>query len=105
VRFIILLLSVLVCSSIPARTQEPRTNGTAPQGEFFSGSVTVLSSDKVTVLRAELGKNVTRTFVITPETKIEGKPRVKSRVTVRFVPADDGDRAVHIIVRTSTPKK
>ena len=34
---------------------------------------------------------------------VDGKPKVKARVTVQFVPAEEGDRAVHIIVRASTP--
>jgi hypothetical protein len=47
----------------------------------------------------------THTFAITPETTFEGgKPQVNSRVTVRYVAGDEGDRAVHVIVRPSTRK-
>ena len=42
---------------------------------------------------------------ITPETHIEGKPKVKSRVTVQYVADEEGDRAVQIIVRSPSQKK
>lgn len=69
--------------------------------QFFSGVIVEVSEDRITVSRTVLGnESGTRTFIITPETRIEGKPVEKARVTVRFVTADDGDRAVHIIVRS-----
>jgi hypothetical protein len=68
--------------------------------QFFSGVIVAITADRITVSRTVLGnESGTRTFVITPETRIEGKPAAKARVTVRFVTADDGDRAVHILVR------
>lgn len=77
----------------------------AAQDHFFSGTITAISTDKITVSRTVLGKNSSvRTFLMTPETRVEGKPKVKARVTVRFVASDDGDRAVHIIVRSSQKK-
>ena len=76
-----------------------------PQDQFFSGTITALTADRVTVSRTVLGKESTvRTFAITPDTRIEGKPRLKARVTVRFVRGDEGDLAVHIIVRTGQKK-
>jgi hypothetical protein len=52
-----------------------------------------------------LGKNSeTRTFLITKETRIEGKLRLKARVTVRYTHDDEGNRALHIIVRTTQKK-
>jgi hypothetical protein len=75
-----------------------------PQDQFFTGTVTALTETSVTVTRTVLGKDSTvRTFVITPETHFEGKPKVKSKVTVRYVSGDAGDRAVRIIVRGATP--
>jgi hypothetical protein len=53
----------------------------------------------VTVSRNHLGKNESRSFLITQETKVEGRIRVNARVTVRFRAADEGDVALHIIVR------
>ena len=93
------LLLVSTLSLIPGRTQEK------PSPQFLAGNVIALSESKVTVRRIVLGKESdTRTFTITPETRIEGKLRLKARVTVQYVTDDDGDRALHIIVRSS-PKK
>jgi hypothetical protein len=76
-----------------------------PSGEFFSGTITVLTDDKITVNRAVLGQSSeTRTFAITPATKVEGKLRVKLRVTVRFTKDEDVETAVHIIVRATQKK-
>lgn len=72
---------------------------------FFAGIVTAIANSKVTVNRTVLGKDSeTRTFTITPETRMEGKLRVNARVTVRFVPSEEGDRAIHIIVRSAQKK-
>ena len=78
-----------------------------PQDQFFAGIITALSATSITVTRTVLGKESTaRTFAITPETHVVGKPKLKSRVTVRFVSDETGDRAVRIIVRGSPqPKK
>jgi hypothetical protein len=44
----------------------------------------------------------TKTFRITAETKFEGpKPQVAAGVTVRYIAAEDGDRAVRVIVRAA----
>ncbi len=77
------------------------------QDHFFSGIITALDQDKMTVSRTVLGsKPDTHTFLITGDTRIEGKPKLKARVTVRFIADEEGDRAVHIIVRSNTaPKK
>ncbi len=95
---------MLVTGLLPVRAQGSSPES-QPQPQFFSGTITALSDTEVTVIRTVLGKNsATRTFVLTPETRIEGKPKVKARVTVRYIPDENGDRAVHIIVRPS-PKK
>ena len=91
-------------STIPARGQD-----SAPaeqrKSEFYSGVVTEFTESKVTVFKTVLGKNAeSRTFLITPETRMEGKLKAKARVTVRYVREDDGDRALHIIVRSSQKK-
>jgi hypothetical protein len=75
-----------------------------PQDQFFSGTVTALTETSVTVTRTVLGKDSTvRSFIINAETHFEGKPKVKSKVTVRFLTGENGDRAVRIIVRGATP--
>jgi hypothetical protein len=73
--------------------------------EFFSGVITVMADDKVTVFKTVLGKDSeTHVFLITKDTRVEGKLKLKARVTVRYTHADDGDLALHIIVRTSQKK-
>jgi hypothetical protein len=68
--------------------------------EFVSGSISELPPGKIVVNRAVLGKPAeNRTFLITSETKIEGRLRVKARVTVGFKPTNEGDVAMRIIVR------
>ena len=53
-----------------------------------------------------LGKATVRAFAITAETVYEpegGKPKLKQKVTVKWVSGDNGDRAVKIILRGSAP--
>jgi len=76
-----------------------------PRSEFFSGVVTAFSSDQITVVRTVPHKiSETRTFAIHKETRVEGKLALKVRVTVRYVRGEEGDRALHIIVRVSQKK-
>jgi carbonic anhydrase/acetyltransferase-like protein (isoleucine patch superfamily) len=54
------------------------------------------------VSRSILGKPAEkRTFWIKSDTRVEGKLRVKAKVTVGFVTTDDGDVARLIVVRTT----
>ena len=105
-RFVLIgtLLLLWPLSSIPTRAQDD-TRQEQSHSEFFSGVVTELSPDRIIVLKTVLGKNSdTRTFVITADTRVEGKLRVKARVTVRYTHEEDSNRALHIIVRTSKKK-
>ena len=106
--FYTVLLALLVTSVAPlspaAREFQAPAAGTAQDKTdndgFFSGNIVELGSDHVTVSKSVLGRpQEKRTFKITGSTKVEGKMKQKSRVTVRFVPDDDGDMAVHIVVR------
>jgi hypothetical protein len=72
---------------------------------FFAGSVTEITPEKIAVSRKLSGKTENRTFRITPDTKVEGKLKVKVRVTVRYATDDAGDTAMLIVVRTSQQKK
>jgi hypothetical protein len=86
-------------------TQEPPA-AEQPSDQYFSGTVVSLDEEKLTVARTVLGKNTSsRSFIMSADTLIEGKLKIKARVTVKFVSKDDIDRAVHIIVRNPTPKK
>jgi len=99
-------LFLLLSSSgtVPARAQRSAA-AEQPHSEFFSGIVTELSAERITVVRTVLGKNSDmRAFSITPETRVEGKLHLKVKVTVRYVKDEAGDRALHIIVRTSQKK-
>jgi hypothetical protein len=84
--------------------QESETGGpakTAASEENFSGTVTKLTPDSVTVVRKLPGHDaVTREFMRDEETRVEGKLRERARVTVRYRAAEDGGfAAVYIIVR------
>jgi len=100
-----LLVLLSPASSLPARAQDAPPSEQKPKPDYFSGTITALDEEKVTVLKTVLGKNSeTRTFLITKETRIEGKLKLKARVTVRYTRADDGNHALHIIVRTPAKK-
>jgi hypothetical protein len=74
--------------------------------DTFSGSILELTNSKITVSRSILGKQPEkRTFLITADTRIEGKMRVKLKVTIGFVTSDDGDVARLIVVRQKPPNK
>jgi len=99
--FVILLITSVVLPGSPqtgvVQTGEPP----AAKDQFFTGYVIAIDEESLTVSRAATGKNSsTKTFVLTAATRFEGgKPEVRARVTVRYVKTDDGDRAVHIILR------
>jgi hypothetical protein len=70
--------------------------------QTFSGSVVELTATKITVSRSILGKPAEkRTFWIKSDTRVEGKLRVRVRVTVGYVASEDGDVARLVVVRTS----
>jgi hypothetical protein len=86
----------------PAPASEPHYDST------FSGPIVELSEERITVSRSILGKAAEkRSFWIKPDTRIEGKLRVKAKVTVGFVTTEDGgDIARLIVVRAAAaPKK
>jgi hypothetical protein len=95
----ILVVAVLLSGTTPVRLRGQEPPAAEANASFFSGTVADFSSSRVTVSRNHLGKNESRTFVITQETKVEGRIRNNARVTVRFRSAEEGDVAVHIIVR------
>ncbi len=103
---IFLLLALGICHA--AGRPQDNTPGVQGQQEdqYFSDTITALDGHKITVTRTVLGtESTTKTFVVTPETRFEGKPKVKARVTVRFVTEEEQDRAVHVVVRAANGKK
>lgn len=95
----IVIVAVLVSGTTQVRLPAQEPPATESNASFFSGTVADFSASRVTVSRNHLGKNESRTFAITQETKVEGRIRSNARVTVRFRSSDEGDVAVHIIVR------
>jgi hypothetical protein len=87
-----------------AKPEHPKTE---PQyDDTFAGSIVELSSDKITVSRSILGKPAEKhVFLITADTRIEGKLRLKAKVTVGFVTSSQGDTARLIVVRPKPADK
>jgi hypothetical protein len=88
----------------PVRAQDDLTQRKAQNDGFFSGNVVEVTGEQVVVSRTILGKPPEkRTFKILATTKVEGKMKQKSRVTVRYAAADEGAVALSIIVRADKP--
>ncbi len=67
--------------------------------ETFSGPIVEVSATKITVSRSILGKPAEkRTFSIKSDTRVEGKLRVRAKVTVGFVTTDDGEDVARLVV-------
>ena len=101
---LVILIVALVAGAMPpsgAAWAQPKA---APQDQMFSGVVTAVDANSLTAVRTGSTKE-SKAFVITPETKFEGpKPRVDSRVTIRYISTEQGDRALRIIVREPAKK-
>lgn len=73
---------------------------------FFAGSIAESTAERIVVSRKVSGKTEKRTFRVTPDTKVEGKLRMKVRVTVQYTSGDDDeDVATLIVIRPPQPKK
>jgi hypothetical protein len=111
VRFsLALILAALVMMGGTASGAQEAGQQSEPPYQMFSGNVVDFSKDKLTVERTLPGKEAEfRSFLITAETKVEGKLRTKVRVTVGFMTKDEGEVAMRIIVRpagsSGSPKK
>ncbi len=105
VRFIWLLIlgAALLCGTAPGPAVAQQEKAPA-RGGMFSGSITAMTETTLTV--TSTASKTSRSFAITPETRFEGpKPQVNSRVDIRFVTTDEGDRAVRVIVRGPAKSK
>jgi len=98
-----LAIFLLLASLALAQDSDPKPDGTKaepPYDETFSGPVVEITASKIVVSRSILGKPPEkRTFAIKVDTRIEGKLRVRAKVTVGFVTNDEGDVARLIVVR------
>jgi len=91
-------------AAVPAMPLVADETGTSKAADtFFAGTVSQFTSETIIVGRTVRGKAESRTFILTSQTKIEGKLAVKVRVTVRYFTDDDGDTATLIVVRGSAP--
>jgi hypothetical protein len=90
----------VLASAVLASGQPPSPRSSA-EGNIFSGIVTAVAPDRISVSRKVLAKaDQSRDFAIDKDTKVEGHLRVNARVSVRFKTGDDGvSHALHIIVR------
>jgi hypothetical protein len=108
-RLVWVLVVAVVLIGLAASGQDPGNSQKADDAksepkydDTFSGPIVELTAVKITVSRSILGKPAEkRTFAIKPDTRIEGKLRVRAKVTVGFVVTDDGDVARLIVVRTT----
>jgi hypothetical protein len=107
IRLAVLVILGVFSMAFPATQEgEPADNPKVEPSytETFSGIIDELSASQLTVSRSILGKPPEkRTFAIRPETRIEGKLRVKLKVTVGFVTTTDGDWARLIVARPQKP--
>jgi len=92
--------SVPVVPRVTAQQSQAPPQQPQPESETFSGTVVELTAARLTVSRSILGGAAERrSFVLKPDTRVEGKLRVKARVTVGFVNTEEGDVARLIVVR------
>jgi len=98
------LLIGLVAGTAAKPLQADETATTKAADTFFAGTVSQSTAETIMVGRTVRGKAESRTFRLTPQTKIEGKLAVRVRVTVRYITDDDGDTATLIVVRGSAPR-
>jgi len=103
----VLLSALLLCApAMRSQDEPPNKGGDAIYQDTFAGSVVELTTAKVTVSRTALGgKTEKRTFVMKADTKVEGKLRMKAKVTIGFISSDEGDVARLIVVRSSGAAK
>jgi hypothetical protein len=95
----------LVCAQETEPAKKDASNSEPSYDDTFSGPVVELSATKITVSRSILGKPAEKhTFLIKSDTRIEGRLRVHTKVTVGFVSNDDGDIARLIVVRAGAQK-
>ena len=74
----------------------------------FTGTLVENTPDHLKVSRpsAVRGKTEARVFKMTAETKVEGgRLRLKQRIYVRYVSADEIDTAILVIIRPAAKKK
>jgi hypothetical protein len=90
----------LVCAQETELSKKDEPKSEPSYDDTFSGPVVELSATKIIVSRSILGRPAEKhTFLIKADTRIEGRLKVHTKVTVGFVTTDDGDIARLIVVR------
>jgi hypothetical protein len=92
------VIGLLAGTALPQLAADEVATGKTTDS-FFAGTVAQSTSETITVARTVRGRAESRTFNLTPQTKIEGKLAARVRVTVRYIADDDGDTATLIVVR------
>ena len=94
-------------ASFEKPSEKPQKQKSEPKyDQTFSGPIVEITATQITVSRSILGKPAEKhRFLIQSDTRIEGKLRVKAKVTVGYVTTDDGDIAKLVVVRTSSQKQ
>lgn len=95
---------LLSCAPVMRAQEEPPRKSEPAYDDTFGGPIVELSAAKLTVSRNVLGKTQKRTFLIKPDTRIDGKLKVKEKVTVGFVTTDEGDVARLIVAHPNGKK-
>jgi len=76
------------------------------QDNYFTGTLVENAPDHMKVSRVLQGKAEERIFKVNAQTKIEGgRLRLKQRITVRYITADENDTAILVIVRPAAKKQ
>ncbi len=84
----------------PRARQPEKEEEESSSHEFFSGRILAVSQEKLTVARdGSHSEPEERTFLLTAATRVEGKLRVRARVTVGYQSSEAGDVATRVIVR------
>ncbi len=101
-----LAIFLLLAPLALAQDSDQKQDGTKAEPQYddtFSGPIVELTASKIVISRSILGKPPEkRTFVIKVDTRIEGKLRVRAKVTVGFITNSEGDVARLIVVRGPT---
>jgi len=105
IRSLLIAVSLGFVPAALAQEEQPPDKAQPAYEDTFAGPIVELSSTKITVSRNVVGKTEKRTFLIKPDTRVEGKLRVKEKVTVGFVSTDEGDIARLIVAHPKDREK
>ena len=95
----LLIILTLALSAICVSAQDDQDN-------YFTGTLVESTPDHLKVTRVLQGKSEEHIFKVNAQTKFEGgRLRLKQRVLVRYVTADEADTAILVIVRPSAQQQ